>query len=150
MWKTRLEKNMGREVSRRRYAALLKMLRQAVVNEKLPWAQRLRAGEMILLVHGDWLPEFAGSDKRNRKTIRELIEERSFEKGLKQALAGTPSPAGSEEAQDAQGEQGGGATTTPQALSETPEEFLARIARQRSARGVEDAVEQGGEGGETC
>ncbi len=96
------------KVSRRRYQTVLRTLNQAVADTKLPWAQRFRACELIHAIQtGTLLPGWT-SPKRDRKTVKELLEERELEKRLKDELstvAGTLSPSEEQEAQEAQEEQ---------------------------------------------
>jgi hypothetical protein len=91
------------KVSRRRYQTVLRMLNQAVADTKLPWPQRFRACELIHAIQtGTLLPGWT-SPRRDRKTVKELLEERALEKRLKDELrdAGSQSPS---EAQDEQEE----------------------------------------------
>jgi hypothetical protein len=71
------------KVSRRRYQTVLRMLNQAVADPKLSWAQRFRACELVHAIQtGTLLPGWT-SPRRDRKTVKELLEERELEKRVK-------------------------------------------------------------------
>jgi hypothetical protein len=64
-------------ISRKKYAAALRFLKAALSNERLPFAQRLRCVELLLAIYGDL---DAQPGKRDRRAVKELIEERAIER----------------------------------------------------------------------
>lgn len=65
-------------VSRKKYQEALKVLKAACKNESLSWTQRIRAAELILCAYGE--VDLPWSSKRDRRTVKELTEERAWEK----------------------------------------------------------------------
>jgi hypothetical protein len=64
-------------VSRKKYQEALRVLKGACRNEALPWTQRIRAAELIMLIYGAIeTPE----SKRDRRAVKELVTERAFER----------------------------------------------------------------------
>jgi len=69
------------QVSRKKFQEVLSLCKKGCKNERLPFAQRMRAAELICLVYGLDLP--GGTTKRDRKTVKVLLDERELEKQLK-------------------------------------------------------------------
>jgi hypothetical protein len=65
------------KIARKKYQEALKALKQACKNERLPFALRIRAAELICGIYGVPLPE---STARTRRTVRELVSENAFDK----------------------------------------------------------------------
>lgn len=64
-------------VSRKKYQEALRVLKGACKNEALPWTQRIRAAELIMLIYGAIeTPE----SKRDKRAVKELVTERAFER----------------------------------------------------------------------
>lgn len=64
-------------VSRKKYQEALKVLKAACKTETLPWTQRIRAAELIMMIYGTLeTPEI----KRDRRAVKELVSERAFER----------------------------------------------------------------------
>ncbi len=87
-------------VSRKRYQEALRFLKSALRNDKLSFAQRFRAVELLTMIYGDRLPD----SKRDRKTIKELMEERSLERNAQEALGQNTSSPGTPSGDQRQGE----------------------------------------------
>jgi hypothetical protein len=90
-------------VSRKRYQEALRFLKAALRNDKLSFAQRFRAVELLVIIYGDRLPD----NKRDRKTIKELMEERSLERNAQEALGQNTSSPGTPGGNQRQGEATG-------------------------------------------
>jgi HD superfamily phosphodiesterase len=71
------------QVSRKKYQEALRCLKDACKNDKLPWAQRLRAAELICAIYGTVELE---DSKRDRRAVKELVTERAFEKQLNEEV----------------------------------------------------------------
>lgn len=71
-------------VSRKKYGDALRMLKAACRQSTLPWTQRLRAAEMLMMIYGVHTGEM--NNKRDVKTIRELVEESTFDQKIKDEM----------------------------------------------------------------
>lgn len=65
------------------YERALAMLGAAVEEKSLPWAQKLRAAELIAVLSGLQVPP---SGHRVRRSARELIEESRFDRRIRTKL----------------------------------------------------------------
>jgi hypothetical protein len=72
--------NKGRTVSRKKFQEALRALKDACRNPNLSHAMKIRSAELICLIYGLTLPE--GATRINKKAVKTLVEERSFEKSL--------------------------------------------------------------------
>jgi len=84
--------------SRKRYQEALKACKQICKNEKLPAVTRLRSAELIYLLYGGELP--GGNSKRDKRTIKDLVQERSVEKQIRTAVDEQTKPQTEEQAED--------------------------------------------------
>jgi hypothetical protein len=66
--------------SRKKFQEALRALKQVCKNDKLPATLRVRAAELILAVYGVPLPE---SSARIKRTVKELVQEGSFDKQMR-------------------------------------------------------------------
>jgi hypothetical protein len=71
-------------ISRKRYQEALKACKQVAKDERKPYLDRLRAAELICLIYGLELP--GGNTKRDRRTVKTLVGERSLEKQIRTAV----------------------------------------------------------------
>jgi hypothetical protein len=70
-------------VSRKKYQEALRVLKAACKHEALPWTQRIRAAELILMVYGVLeTPE----SKRDKRAVKELVTERAFERAANEQI----------------------------------------------------------------
>jgi len=69
--------------SRKKFGEVLRCLKAATKNEKLPWVVRIRACELILCCYGVELPQSSGNTKRR---VRELVEESAFERQVREQV----------------------------------------------------------------
>ena len=74
---------MGR-ISRKKYQEALRCLKQACRNDKLSFALRIRAAELICLIYG--LPPLESS-ARVKRTIRELVTEGTLDRQIREQVA---------------------------------------------------------------
>ena len=65
--------------SRRKFGAAVKVLKQALANDKLPLQTKLRCVELLMLLYDVELPD---SSRRDQKAIRQLVSERSIDRAL--------------------------------------------------------------------
>ncbi len=71
------------KVSRKKFQEALRALKDACKNPKLTFALRVRAAELILAVYNVPLPE---SSARVKRTVKELVEEGSFDKEMREQV----------------------------------------------------------------
>jgi stage III sporulation protein SpoIIIAA len=67
------------QVSRKKFQEALKALKSVCRNDKLPATLRVRGAELIMAIYGVELPN---TSPRDRKTVKQLVEERQFEKTI--------------------------------------------------------------------
>jgi len=67
--------------SRKRFQEAIRACKQICKNEKLPAVTRLRSAELIYLLYGGELP--GGNTKRDKRSIKDLVQERSLEKQVR-------------------------------------------------------------------
>jgi hypothetical protein len=70
-------------VSRKKFQEALKALKAACKNDKVPFTLRVRAAELICAIYGVPLPE---SSARIKRTVKELVEEGSFDRQVRQEV----------------------------------------------------------------
>lgn len=68
-----------RRISRRKWQESIRCLKTAIKNDKLPWAQRLRAVELLMCLYDCPLPE---SSRRTTKAVKAMVEERVLERSI--------------------------------------------------------------------
>jgi hypothetical protein len=71
------------KVSRKKFQEALRALKAACRNDKLTFALRVRAAELILAIYGVPLPESAARVKR---TVKELVQEGSFDREVREQV----------------------------------------------------------------
>jgi hypothetical protein len=69
--------------SRKKFQEALRALKDACRNPKLTFALRVRAAELICVIYG--LPPLESS-ARVKRTVKELVEEGSFDKEVRQQV----------------------------------------------------------------
>jgi len=84
--------------SRRKFAEAVRALKMILRNDKHPVAVRIRAVELLCLIHGLEAP----SSKRDRISVRDLVYQHSFEKQLTVQLDRKIAEEDAAQAQDAQ------------------------------------------------
>jgi hypothetical protein len=68
---------------RKRFQEALRALKGVCKNDRLPATLRVRAAELILAVYGIPLPE---SSARIRRSVKELVQEGSFDTQIRQQV----------------------------------------------------------------
>jgi hypothetical protein len=85
--------------SRKRYQEALRACKEIAKNSRLPASQRLRAAELIYLLYGgELLP--GGNSKRDKRTIKDLVQERSVEKQIRSVVNEQTKPQTEEQAEE--------------------------------------------------
>jgi hypothetical protein len=84
--------------SRKRFQEALRACKEIAKNSRLPVSQRLRAAELIYLLYGGELP--GGNTKRDKRTIKDLVQERSVEKQIRSAIDEQTKPQTAEQAEE--------------------------------------------------
>jgi uncharacterized protein (DUF2236 family) len=69
--------------SRKKFQEALRALKAACKNERLPFALRIRAAELICAIYSVPLPE---SSARVKRTVRELVTEGSFDRQVREQV----------------------------------------------------------------
>jgi hypothetical protein len=69
--------------SRKKFQEALRALKAACKNDRLPFTLRIRAAELICAIYSVPLPE---SSARIRRTVRELVQEGSFDRQLREQV----------------------------------------------------------------
>ena len=72
-----------RNPSRKKFQEALRALKQACKNDKLSFALRVRAAELILAVYNVPLPD---SSVRAKRAVKELVQEGQFDTTLKEQI----------------------------------------------------------------
>ncbi len=86
------------QYSRKRFQEALFACKQICRNDRLPALTRLRSAELIFLLYGGELP--AGLNKRDKRSIKDLVQERSLEKQIRTAVDEQTTPKTAEQAQE--------------------------------------------------
>lgn len=84
--------------SRKRYQEALRACKEIAKNSRLPANQRLRAAELIYLLYGGELP--GGNSKRDKRTVKDLVQERSLEKQIRSTVDEQAKPQTEEQAEE--------------------------------------------------
>jgi hypothetical protein len=85
--------------SRKRFQEALRACKEIAKNSRLPASQRLRAAELIYLLYGGELVP-GGNTKRDKRTIKDLVQERSVEKKVRAAVDEQTKPLTEEQAEE--------------------------------------------------
>jgi hypothetical protein len=72
------------KISRKKFQEALRALKSVCKNDKLPATLRVRAAELILAVYNVPLPE---SSARIKRTVKELVQEGSFDRQIREQVA---------------------------------------------------------------
>jgi hypothetical protein len=74
---------MATKIARKKFQEALKALKQACKNERLPFALRIRAAELICAIYGVPLPE---SSVRVKRAVKELVAEGQFDRQIREQV----------------------------------------------------------------
>jgi hypothetical protein len=74
---------MIEKVSRKKFQEALRALKQTCKNERLPFALRIRAVELLCCIYGVPLPEISA---RTKRTVKELVGENAFDRRVRQQV----------------------------------------------------------------
>lgn len=69
--------------SRKKFQEALRALKQACKSDKVPFALRIRAAELICAIYGVPLPESSAKIKR---TVKELVQENQFDRQIREQV----------------------------------------------------------------
>jgi hypothetical protein len=71
------------KISRKKFQEALRCLKQACKADKLPFALRIRAAELILAIYQVPLPE---SSARVKRTVKELVQESALDRQVREQV----------------------------------------------------------------
>lgn len=84
--------------SRKRFQECLRATKEIAKNSRLPATVRLRAVELTYLLYGGELP--GGPNKRDKRSIKDLVQERSLEKQIRTTVDEQTKPKTEEQEQE--------------------------------------------------